>query len=211
MATTLTATGIQFPDLTTQTTAATGGGGGTQATTFTSSGTFTIPSGITALKVTVVGGGAGGVQGVGGSSAGVAIKYLTGLTSGNTLSVTIGAGGPAGTGSVLTSTGGNSSVASGSQSITTIQANGGVTGGATPGGGTTSGADIGITGGRNNTGQVPGRDTMYGVGGAPATATCCSTSAGTAGLGYGSGGGAGVGVGGFNGYAGAPGLVIFEY
>jgi hypothetical protein len=70
---------------------------------FTSSGTFTVPSGVTACKVTVVGGGggSGGVSGIasatsGGGGGGTAIKWITGLTSGGTVSVTIGAGGAAG-------------------------------------------------------------------------------------------------------------------
>ena len=77
---------------------------GPRAEVFTSSGTFTVPSGVTAVKVTVVGGGGGG-RGVvantykganGGSAGGVAIKWITGLTSGNTETVTIGAGGAGG-------------------------------------------------------------------------------------------------------------------
>jgi len=63
---------------------------------FTSSGTFTIPSGVTAVKVTVVGGGgnggnAGAYSGAGGGGGGgVAIKYVTGLTAGGTVTVTVG-------------------------------------------------------------------------------------------------------------------------
>jgi hypothetical protein len=106
---------------------------------FLSNGTFTIPTGVTALKVTVVGGGGGTVRRTdsgrecssGGGAGGAAIAYLTGLTSGNTLSVTIGAGGT----NVTTSqaaqagnTGGTSSVSSGTQSITTISASGGLGG-----------------------------------------------------------------------------------
>lgn len=68
---------------------------GTQAQVFTSSGTFTIPSGITKLKVTVVGGGGGG--------------------SGNDSNTTPYNGGG----------GGTSTVASGTQVITTISATGG--------------------------------------------------------------------------------------
>jgi len=56
VATTLTNTGVQFPDATIQTTAA-GGGGFSNLTVFTSSGTWTVPAGITKCKVTVVGGG----------------------------------------------------------------------------------------------------------------------------------------------------------
>lgn len=132
---------------------------------FTSSGTFTIPSGITKLKVSVAGGGGGGTgqtsyfDGSGGFNdpatagtfAGAAIKYLTGLTPSATLTITIGGGGSAGGSGGTSSTGGaggTSSVASGTQAISTISATGGgsstfsagiFSGG---GGGTSSGGDI---------------------------------------------------------------------
>ena len=100
---------------------------------FTSNGTFTIPTGVTALKITVVGGGGGGgsaysypcfctaVYGyaAGGSSGGAAISYLTGLTPGGTLAVVIGGGGGS------NGSGGSSTVASGTQTITTITGGGG--------------------------------------------------------------------------------------
>jgi hypothetical protein len=103
--------------------------------TFTSNGTFTIPSGVTAVTVTVVGGGGGGnnTSSSGGGGGGAAIKLLTGLTPGNTLSVTVGGGGG------TTGSGGTSSVSSGSQSITTISATGGAVGVSAP----TPGADAG--------------------------------------------------------------------
>lgn len=105
---------------------------GVTSQVFTSNGTFTIPSGVTKVKVTVVGGGGGTAGGnsnaqiVAGGGGGAAIKWLTGLTPGNTLSVTVGAGGTAGTSAPTDGgAGGNSSVASGTQTITTITANGG--------------------------------------------------------------------------------------
>ena len=74
---------------------------------FTSSGTFTIPTGVIGLKATYVGGGggAGGSQGgdcgfgggYGGSSP-IGVKYFNSLTPGQTLSVTIGTGGSGGGG-----------------------------------------------------------------------------------------------------------------
>lgn len=106
-------------------------GAGGQA--FTGNGTFTIPTGITKLTVTVVGGGASGASNQdgasGGGAGGAAIKYLTGLTSGATLAVTIGAGGAAkGTGGGTGNAGGSSTVASGTQTITTLTGSGGVGG-----------------------------------------------------------------------------------
>jgi hypothetical protein len=69
---------------------------------FVASGTFTVPTGVTSLKVTVVGGGGSGggrsdsatyVGGCGGGGGGAAIKWITGITSGTAITVTIGAGG----------------------------------------------------------------------------------------------------------------------
>ena len=191
---------------------------GVAAQTFTSSGTFTIPSAITAIKMTIVGGGgaAGAGGGVniasgGGGGGGAAIKFLTGLTPGNTLTVTVGAAG------------GTSSVASGTQSITTVSATGGATGTASNGfvaaggsGGVGSNGDINIGGGGGgsafyvNPGCVfsgfpgAGGASILGGGGAGVTA-----GAGNAGRVYGGGG-----SGGYNGAAagaGAAGVVLIEY
>jgi len=66
---------------------------------FTASGTWTKPSGITKIKVTVTGGGAGGGsgssgnnQGGGGGAGGTAIEIID-VSSVSTVSVTVGAGG----------------------------------------------------------------------------------------------------------------------
>lgn len=80
---------------------AAGGGGGGRGQVFTSSGTFTVPSGVTNVKVTVIGGGGGGGSsggtqfriGAGGGCGGFGIAYVSGLTAGQTVSVTVGAGG----------------------------------------------------------------------------------------------------------------------
>lgn len=102
-----------------------------------SSGTFTIPDNVTKLKVTVIGGGAGGRMDNNsgaftyGGHGGSTVKYLTGLTPGLTLGYTVGAGGngtyncgggAAGSGPF---NGSASSVYSGTQSISTITASGG--------------------------------------------------------------------------------------
>jgi hypothetical protein len=86
---------ITFPDATQQTTAFTG----TRAQIFTSTGTFTVPDGISSVKVTVIGGGGGGRNITSGNMAGAAgggggcIEWITGLTPGSTVAVTVGAGG----------------------------------------------------------------------------------------------------------------------
>jgi hypothetical protein len=169
---------------------------------FTSSGTFTIPTGVTAVKVTVVGGGGGGGAffncagtGGGGGGGGSSIKYLTGLTPANTLAVTVGAGGTVSATDTNNSTaGGTSSVASGTQSITTISATGGAKGNGYPStagaGGVGSGGDLNITGGYgaayNSSGHsvtVPGGLTILGS----------------------------IGSGGFGNGNGVAGAVIFEW
>jgi hypothetical protein len=149
---------------------------GAQGQVFTSNGTFTIPSGITAVKVTVVGGGGGSGNaantcelgtGSAGGGGGSAIKFLTSLTPGNTLTVTIGAGGTAGPSNANPQsggTGGTSSVASGTQSISTISATGGGGGGGSSSngsssagaGGSGSGGDLNINGGGGATGSAGG-------------------------------------------------------
>lgn len=183
---------------------------------FTGNGTFTIPTGITAVKVTVVGGGGGAsaVYGGGGAGGGSAIKFLTGLTPGNTLAVTVGSGG-SGTSTSSGGTGGTSQVASGTQTITTISATGGAGGntglnvGATGGLGSNGDANIRgqASGAGNATGPacfsqllVPeGGGSIFGGGGAP-------NNAGGA---Y--GGGAGANTVGGTGPSGAAGVVIFEW
>jgi hypothetical protein len=227
---------------------------GGQGQVFTSNGTFTIPTGITALKVTVVGGGGGGnsswgqntdppANGTGGGSGATAISYLTGLTPGNTLAVTVGAGGtsPNAYGGLgAAGTGGSSTVASGTQSISTITGGGGAGGGILinnqgglgGAGGTASGGTINIPGSRGgfairyiSTGdgqewfnQPP--NVGFGAPSLFSGPVCSQTTSsisivGTTGALYGGGGsGAKSAFGaGTNtaGGVGAPGIVIFEF
>ncbi len=62
---------------------------------FTSSGTFTVPSGVTAVDVLVVAGGGGGGNhhGAGGGAGGLIYRPGFSVTAGATLTVTVGAGG----------------------------------------------------------------------------------------------------------------------
>jgi hypothetical protein len=197
---------------------------------FVANGTFTIPSGISRLKVTVCGGGgtggAGntclGASGGGGGGAGVAIKWLTGLTPGNTITVTRGAAG------------GSSSIASGTQSITTVTGGGGGTGsvptvcgnaGNLGTAGTATNGDINLAsrnystvevstggaagsfGGPNNSFARLAPGTGF-LGGSPGmTSTTASVKAAT---GYGNGGGGGAPSGTVGGVA-TGGIVIFEW
>ena len=160
------------------------------------SGTFTIPSGITTVKVTVVGGGGGGSRYGDGASGGggTAIKTLTGLTPGNTLSYYVGYG-QTNTENV------ESTVSSGTQSISTITGGGGIRPGdsSSSGGtaGTASGGDINIPGQRGGDSGLPGGNSLFGWGGI---------------YGYSSGNATGYGGGGAGGDGhGSGGLIIFEY
>jgi hypothetical protein len=198
---------------------------GIRSQVFTSSGTFTIPTGITSLKVTVIGGGggggggtsdgagSGGIGGSGGTSGG-AIRYLTGLTSGLTLAVTVGAGGTAGGGGGTGGAGGTSSIASGTQTITTTSCPGGTAGiGGTSDTNGASGTNSTGTGGTFNTTGL-GNITAYGLGQRAASPE--NPNNGLPGLAFGGGGSGGVcrtftagqtRTGG----AGAAGVVIIEF
>jgi len=188
---------------------------------FTSSGTFTVPAGVTKVKVTVVGGGAGGrtasnstSQG-GGGSGGAAIKVITGLTPGGTVAVTVGTGGAANTDGVTSSFGAYCS-ATGGVSPGVFSNNPGP-GGA---GGTATGGDINFTGGAGGggsgvSGTVAGNGggggcSIFGGGGLGAVGTNAVNTAGAGAPGTGAGGGGGCGGPGTGG-AGGSGIVIVEY
>lgn len=214
---------------TTWTSAAASAGGLGGITVYTSNATFTIPTGKTVVKVTVTGGGGGGGVGVdfcgwggggGGGAGGTAIKYLTGLTPGNTLAVTVGGGGGGG------SSGVTSSVASGTQTITTISATGGSAGAGSGGqsyqvqggnGGAGSNGNLNMKGGSGVASF--GSAGAAGMGGDSFFAGVGETligvnSAGKTGYVYGGGGG-----GGWSntpcvnraGGTGGVGVVVFEY
>ncbi len=138
---TVSGTSITFNDATTQTTAPAITGASGQV--FNSNGTFTIPTGVTKLKVTVVGGGAAG----------------TGSNSNECGNPSAG------------NAGGASSVASGNQSISSITGNGGGYGSANAQGanGNGVGGDINVAGSRGDSLTFGGLY-AYGVGGGGAFA-----------------------------------------
>lgn len=151
---------------------------------FTGNGTFTIPVGTTAstlFKVIVTGGGGSSGAGpvAGGGSGATAILYASGWTAGNTIAVTVGAAG------------GDSSIASGTQTITTVTgACGSGASSYTPGtGGTATNGTINLSGSRG--GVAESTYGSFGSGGASAW-----------GGGYGAGG---------SGGAGNAGIVVFEW
>jgi hypothetical protein len=166
---------------------------------FTSSGTFTIPTGITKLKVTVVGGGGASSFSIGGCPP------------------SFGTGG----------SGGTSSVASGTQSISTISATGGSGGnGSIVNGGLGSGGDINSRGGIGGGADNPGA-TLLSQGTYNSTALLGTGGSSTGQTSGGGGGGAvkwlssltsgntltvTIGAGGTGGdRAGAAGAVVFEW
>ena len=148
MASSLNGTGVTFSDSTSQASARVG----PRAQVFTASGTFTVPAGITAVKVTVAGGGGGSstTYGTVGGCGGVAVGHYTGLTPGGSVTVTVGAGG----------SGGASGTAGGTSSFGAFcSATGGAggTSGATGVWGTGSGGTI-----LNSVNTVPGIGSIYG-------------------------------------------------
>ncbi len=187
---------------------------------FTSSGTFTIPSNVTVVKVTVVGGGGAGGgatagnNGSGGGGGSYATKWLSGLTPGNTLTVTIGPGGT-GVSGANGNNGTGSTVSSGTQTITSIVTNGGIGGFSTgtaqaggAGGVAGTGGDLNIAGGGGNntdtavSGGQGGMSLFPGLNGGFSCGN--AINAGTGGNGCNSGGT-------LTGGNGASGIVIFEW
>jgi hypothetical protein len=201
--------------------AASGGGGGGFSSwqIFTSSGTFTVPTGITKVKVTVVGGGGGGgalaaYDGVvgGGGGGGTAMEIISGLTPGGTVSVTVGAAGTAAAGGGNGGNGGPGGTSSFGAYCSATGGGGGI--GSTAGngfaaGGLGSGGDLNIRGGSGSFVQVGG-----GYGGASFFAGYTSPTVGvsTTGSPYGGGGGGAISQGCFaGGGAGTAGVVVVEY
>lgn len=102
--------GVTFPDSTLQTTAAIPGAPGfgiPNIAVISVNGFWVVPSGVTRIRVTVIGGGGGageafnGGEGYtlssgGGGGGGTAVKVITGLTPGASINVTIGSGGVSG-------------------------------------------------------------------------------------------------------------------
>lgn len=198
-----------------------------QRVEFTSSGNWSVPSGVTAARVTLVGGGGGGGKapnsssgGSGGSAGGQGsqiISHVVTVTPLASIPITVGAGG---TGATVANTAGTNGGTS-AFNTTELQAPGGIGGeqgavnGASGGAGGTgiatgfstraphvlSGSGSGGSGGANP-GGIPqvgtaGSNSIFASGGAGGVGT--ST---TAGGGGGGGGGAGMGAGGAGGTRG---------
>ncbi|UTD17917.1 phage tail protein [Citrobacter sp. SX206] len=209
--------------------------------TLTTSGSFTVPVGVTELCISAVAGGGGGGSGGGGDSsffgggggsggAGESIvKRKFAVTPGTVINITIGSGG---IGSIASAATGSAPTAGGNTVIgSLITLHGGQPGinagnGQTtaPGGGYGQGFPTGSYGGDGslNVGSgngSPGASSPFGGGGGAGRAGTDQGTDGTAGSGYGSGGGSGGGkygtapltARGGNGGNGAPGIVMIEW
>jgi hypothetical protein len=190
----------------------------TSAFTTGTAQTYTAPANTQWVKVTVVGpGGNGGAannqRATGGSGGAVSIKGLI-MSAGQTLTYTVG-----------TASGTASAVSSGTLTITTISGGSGTNGAGTayaasltagPAGGTATGGDVNITGGKGgnsygsgtavtNNFSGAGGSCQFGQGG-PALALVAT--AGQVGTGFGAGGGGSHGNN--TAAAGTGGIIIFE-
>ena len=191
---------------------------------FTTSGSFTVPTNVfqVAIELWGAGGGGGGAQSTGGAGAGGAGAYSTlqaSVTPGQTLTITLGTPGAAGS-----STGTNGGDATASTvtgtgiSITCNGGNGGgaafATGGTGNGGtgGTSSGGDINQAGNAGQNGLVNG--TLYLGGSGGSTPFGGSTTSATVGTPFGGsfpGGGAGGAANGQNGAVGGSPYCLIKY
>lgn len=167
------------------------------------SGTDTVPAGATSVRIEVWGGGGGGervtklatVGGKGGSAGGYA-RSIYACSGGQTLAYSVGSGG---LGQLSGGKGGESSVTSGSLSITTMTGGGGGYAGGIPGSGS-GGNQTNVTGGVGSTASSD----LGGDGGAGVV--------GVDGSGYGHGGTGADATGVvMNGSPGESGRVIFYY
>ena len=194
----------------------------TSVQTFTTSATWTRPSGITKVIMEVQGAGGSGSnspnteQVQGGAAGGYAKKFLD-VSSISTSTITVGAGGSAVTGSTSSTSagndGGDSSWADGTNTITANGGDGGVTTNDQPTvGATATGGDINVQGGdgfSRYSGSMPiGGTSMMGFGGMPRMQTRTTVSRPP--RGYGSGGGGAHAYSGtaYDSDAGAVGIVI---
>jgi len=197
------------------------GGGFNSVQTFTSSTTWSRPSGVTKVNVFVVGGGGGGggantaYGGACGGGGGTSIKYGLDVSGISSSTITIGAAGSAGG---APSAGGAGGASSWDDTTNTYTGNGGGGGGSNAGdvtggsGGTASGGTLNVTGqagvGTWNHPTSGGSPLLFGLGGAKKNPGNGSTNPGT---GYGAGGGGGISNAAHAvGTAGTAGIVVVE-
>ena len=188
---------------------------------FNSSGTFTIPAGVTQVEVEVWGAGSGsfasvpGLPSGGGCGGGYARKLVTGLVPGQTVPVTVGIGGVAGTtAGTAAGPGGTSSfgsfVSATGGGLNYLATTAAPQNGATPPG-VGVGGDVNFAGSAGQAGIL----TQGGMGGAsPIGGAQNSGTTGNSGS-FPGGGAAGAGTGagntGFSGATGGGGLVVVRW
>jgi len=184
----------------------------------TGSGSWTVPSDwiSAANTIEVIGGGGGGASNLSSSGAGGGggayskISNLT-LTSGASVSYSVGAGGTAGYNSAAGSSGGDTWFNGATYGVSSVAAKGGVRGSSTTAGsGGSSGSGIGAVkyaGGGINAGAAGGGG-GGGAGDQPGGGV--STAKGGNGGLYGGGGGSGADAGNYGG-TGAPGIIVIKY
>ena len=157
-----------------------------QITTFNSSGTFTVPTGLSSVNVLLVAGGGstGGRHAGGGGAGGLIYRPLHPITPGTPLAVTVGAGGSAGNYNP-----GNDSVFS---NLTAKGGGGGDNGGAGQPGGSGAGGGHGTRDGGDGTQPTqPGDSGTYGFGTGGGDGFYTSPPTGAQGGGGGGAGGSG--------------------
>jgi hypothetical protein len=197
-------------------------GFGTGVQSFSASGGFVVPGGVTQAEVEVWGGGSGTFASIGatssggGSGGGYARKRVTGLIAGQIISVTVGVGGTAGnTAGGAPSAGGTSSfgayVSATGGSLNPLASTANPQNGATPGGMGVAG-DVNIAGSAGQAGVL----NQGGLGGAAPMGGW--QNSGTWGLpgAFPGGGASGAGTGAnsatpYNGATGAGGLVVVRW
>ena len=187
-----------------------------KVTVFTSSssaGGYSPDTGVTKLIVEVQGGGGNagnndgsGYEGGSGGGGGYAMKYLSGMSSSDTMTITVGG-----------ITGTSSFARVGGTAFTTITCAGGTTGANASGGGGTGGTggaasdgDLNINGGsgRFGGGSDAGGSSVLGIGGIRHNG---AASTPTAAAGYGGGGGVAGGLSQAGGAGSAGVVIVWEY
>jgi hypothetical protein len=197
-------------------------GFGSGVQTFITSGGFTVPAGVAQVEVEVWGAGAGsygsvpGLPSGGGAGGGYARRLITGLVPDQTVPVTVGLGGTAGTSAgVAARPGGTSSfgafVTATGGSLNYLATPASPENGATPPG-VGVGGDVNFTGSAGQAGILSqgGMGGASPIGGAQNSGTTGNTGS------FPGGGAAGAGTGangntGFNGAAGGGGLVVVRW
>lgn len=190
-----------------------------QVITTTGTSTFTVPSGITRVKVRVVGAGGGGggnttaTQSGGGGGAGGYAEEMVNVSGTTTIQVFVGTGGAGGAGTGADGANGMwSTFGTNGEFLSASGGSGGATGGPGGAGGVGSNGDLNTRGGGGGAGSdasSAGGSSVFGAGARSSTNTDVT---GASGENYGGGGAGGFSAGADTaGGAGGQGVVIVEW